>query len=515
MKAFLVFVLLLTSGLSYGQKIRFKISNHKDTTVNLVRYFGKGLFYSDTAEMKNGVIEFDGSKQKAGILALFMPDQKMLEFVYNNEEEISIEATYPDLMGTTKIKKSVENTIFIDYVHFMNTKRLQAENYREQMKAYKSGDVEYEKLKGLLTETTESVVAKQKEIVGAHSDKLVGKIVRMSMDIEIPEAPKDDKGNIIDSSFRFKYYRAHYFDNFDFNDDRLVRTSIFNAKLTSYFSNEMMFPHCDTILKYAFDLCDRIPVGSSTYEYTVSWITSNYEKSKLMNMDKVFVGMAERYYCAKDENGKPKGFWLTETSLDKVCEKAKTNRLLVYGMRPPNIILPDTTDAKWVDFYSLKKDYTILYFWDPECGHCKKVTPKLQTLYAEKLRDRNIEVFAVGKAVGADFEKWKAFIRQYNMSFINVAVTDRIYKDAMDKTNNQQKLMELLKYTTIESLNNQQTYDVFTTPRIFVLDKDKKIVAKGLSISQLEDFLDRMQGKQDSVKLFPESEEDPEERDMH
>ncbi|OFZ15748.1 MAG: hypothetical protein A3D92_06670 [Bacteroidetes bacterium RIFCSPHIGHO2_02_FULL_44_7] len=130
MKAFLVFVLLLTSGLSYGQKIRFKISNHKDTTVNLVRYFGKGLFYSDTAEMKNGIIEFDGSKQKAGILALFMPDQKMLEFVYNNEE-ISIEATYPDLMGTTKVKKSEENTVFIEYVRFMNSKLVQANNYRE------------------------------------------------------------------------------------------------------------------------------------------------------------------------------------------------------------------------------------------------------------------------------------------------------------------------------------------------------------------------------------------------
>ncbi|OFZ15749.1 MAG: hypothetical protein A3D92_06675 [Bacteroidetes bacterium RIFCSPHIGHO2_02_FULL_44_7] len=383
------------------------------------------------------------------------------------------------------------------------------------MKAYKSGDEEFEKLKNLLKETTESVVAKQNEIVAAHSDKLVGKIVKMSMDIVIPEPPKDEKGNIIDSNFKFNYYRAHYFDNFDFNDDRLVRTSIFHSKLAGYFSREMMFPHCDSVLKYAYELCDRLPAGSSTYEYTVSWITSNYEKSKIMNMDKVFVGMAERYYCTKDENGEPKGFWLPESALEKVCEKASTNRLLVFGKRPPNIILPDTTDANWVDFYSLKKDYTILYFWDPECGHCKKVTPKLQTLYEKKLRDRNVEIFAVGKAVGGDFEKWKAFIRKYNMTFINVAVTDRIYKDAMDKSNNQAKLMELLKYTTIESLNNQQTYDVFTTPRMFILDKDKKIIAKGLSISQLEDFLDRLQGKQDSEKLFPEAEEDPEEREVH
>jgi thiol-disulfide isomerase/thioredoxin len=55
------------------------------------------------------------------------------------------------------------------------------------------------------------------------------------------------------------------------------------------------------------------------------------------------------------------------------------------GAQPPNLILRDTTDVKWKDFYSLKSEYTILYFWDPECGHCKKITPKLETLYKEKL----------------------------------------------------------------------------------------------------------------------------------
>ena len=84
----------------------------------------------------------------------------------------------------------------------------------------------------------------------------------------------------------------------------------------------------------------------------------------------------------------------------------------MQGEIPPNISLVDTTDTRWRDFYSLKAEYTVLYFWDPECGHCKKTTPKLQTLYEKKFKDRNIEIFAVGKAVGADFEKWKKFIQK-------------------------------------------------------------------------------------------------------
>jgi phosphoserine aminotransferase len=129
-------------------------------------------------------------------------------------------------------------------------------------------------------------------------------------------------------------------------------------------------------------------------------------------------------------------------------------------------------------------------------------------LYQEKFKDRNVEIFSVGKAIGEDFNKWKKFIRDNNMSFINVAVTDRLYKEAQDTTQGQPQLMNLLRNTTIESLNYQNTYDIFSTPKVFVLDKDKKIVAKSISISQLEDLIDRLQGKEDLPKLFPP---DPEE----
>lgn len=96
------------------------------------------------------------------------------------------------------------------------------------------------------------------------------------------------------------------------------------------------------------------------------------------------------------------------------------------------------------------------------------------------------------------------------MTFINAAVTDRLYNEAKDAP---EKLVELYpgepnKATTLESLNYQNTYDIFSTPKVFLLDKDKKIIAKSISISQLEEMIDRLQGKEDLPKLFPP---DPEE----
>jgi hypothetical protein len=89
-----------------------------------------------------------------------------------------------------------------------------------------------------------------------------------------------------------------------------------------------------------------------------------------------------------------------------------------------------------------------------------------------------------------------------------VGVTDQLYRDAQDTTKGQPKLMNVLRKTSLESLNYQNTYDIFSTPKVFVLDKDKRIIAKSISISQLEDMIDRLQGKKDLPKLFPP---DPEE----
>lgn len=508
MKNLLLSIIILSSTSVFGQSLKFKITGQKDTTVHLIKYYGKGLFYADTAEMKNGVVEFDGSIQKEGVLALFMPGQQMLEFIYN-KEDVYIEATMPDLMGTAKVKKSEENKVFYPYVHFINDKRKQANEWMEQRKGHEPGSEKYEALTKQIDGATKEVTDYQNNIIKNHWDKFVSRMVKMSMDVEIPEAPKDENGNIIDSNFRFFYYRSHFWDNIDLKDDRLVRTPIFHSKLSTYFGSNMMVQHWDTIIYYAFDFCDRLTPSSDMFQYCVSWITSNYEKSKIMGMDKVFVYMGERYYCKLDESGKSPMTMMKQDKLEELCDKVNVHKNLVMGVKPPNLILRDTTDVNWRDFYSLKSDYTILYFWDPECGHCKKITPKLQTLYEKKFRERNVEIYAIGKAVGDEFEKWKKFIRDNNLEFINVAVTDKLYKAAMEDAR------PFMKYTTLESLNYQQTYDIYATPKVFILDKNKKIIGKSLSVSQLEEMLDRLQGFSDSEKLFPEEEQIEEESQMH
>ncbi len=269
------------------------------------------------------------------------------------------------------------------------------------------------------------------------------------------------------------------------------------------YGKKMMIQHPDTVIKYAYIFIDKLDPKSELFKYSLTHIASTSEKSNIMGMDKVFVRLGQRYYCVKNAEGKSPAYWMAEDKLKELCEKVETQKNLVQGVVPPNVTLRDTTDVNWKDYYSIKADYTILFFWDPDCGHCKTSTPKLQKLYAEKLKARNVEVFAVAKGIGEDFQKWKDFIKKNNLTFTNVALTDKLYKDA--QTDARQFVP---KFTTIQSLNYQETFDIFTTPRVFVLAKDKKIIAKQLSISQLEDFMDRIQNVNAAKIIEPDKEED-------
>ena len=83
-----------------------------------------------------------------------------------------------------------------------------------------------------------------------------------------------------------------------------------------------------------------------------------------------------------------------------------------------------------------------------------------------------------------------------------MGLTDPIYKQAKD---NPTSLIP--SKTTLESLNYSDTYDIFSTPKVWILDKDKKIIGKGLGVAQIEEFLDRLQGFEDADKLFSVEEE--------
>ena len=502
----LIFILtFLSLSTGFSQEIKFNISA-PDTTIYMARYFGKQLYYADTAELVQGSVVFDGSKHRAGLYALLMPNGKPFDFIIDGEP--AVEMTVKDMDNanqTMQVIKSTNNKLFFDYMKFTAEKRIKAKELGEKMQSIES-EKEKEKLKSAYQKINEEVKAYQNNLVDKHAEKFVAVMIKMSMDVEQGEVPEDEQDN---PNYAYEYYLNHFWDNVDLSDYRVVNTPVFHNRLDKYFVKRGYFVVPDSICVYAkkmIDQTDQVDQSNKVFQYLVHYITNKYETMQIVGMDKVFYFMAQNYYCPPNN----KAYWVPEENLQKICERRdKIGRTLIGNPAIP-LILTDSTENNWINFYDLNGEYTVLYFWDPHCGHCKKTTPKLQTLYEEKFKERNVQIYAVGKASGDDFADWKKFIRDNNLEFTNVGVTDSIYNIVTDSTFEARiKAQNLLQnHTTVASLKYAETYDVFSTPKIFILDKDGIILYKQISIGQLEEIIDKLTGHEEDEKLFPVS--DPE-----
>ncbi|MCB0478002.1 MAG: redoxin domain-containing protein [Crocinitomicaceae bacterium] len=502
-------------GTALAQKIEVRMTGMTDT-VYLAKYRGKQLLYADTVVSKAGKAIFDTKRlgdYQPGMMAFLTKDNKgFFQFIYNFED-IIIEATLENAMQNAKVIKSEENKQFYEYLgkiaeYKEKAKPISMEIQKEQDEAKKK---ELEKKRDDLNEEVRQF---QLDFAEKNKEKLVGALIKMSVDIKIPDAPEGAA-----EDWQYQWYINHYWDHCNLKMPGIQNSEILHAKMEYYFGDKLLLVP-DSINKYADLLIDKCDEGTETFRYLVNYITSNYERSKILGMDAVFVHMATNYYCEPNA----KAFWMSKEQLAKLCERREKWAPLIPGAKAPYLKLPDSTEKNWVAFYDLDAEYKILYFWDPDCGHCKKATPKLQTLYEKKFKKRNIEVYAIGKAQGEDFDKWKKYIRENNLQFYNVGLTKTVFEKATGNDGAGQFIVHFLEkgVSTEESLkrlnqsmNYTTTYDIFSTPRVFVLDKDNKIVAKSLSIAQLEEFLDRKQGKENEPKIFKIEDEKPEDKMDH
>lgn len=456
----------------------------KGDTIYLANYYGNKLYYADTAycDAKGNVTFRSKRGYKAGVYAVVVPGPKYFEVVVN-EPVIKLATNKADLMASLQVKQSRENELFIGYIRFLNERKLQGDALRAKL----DGAADAEARAAVRTEMDvldKQVKQYQRDLVANNKGTLTAALVHGSMVVDLPELRKPD--GTLDSAGAYYNYRAHFWDHFDLTDERMVRVPVFANKFEEYMSKVVpQMP--DTINRLADELIARTGNSHEMFKYMVHSITHKYENSDIMGMDGVFVHMALTYYCSKP--GVPSRVdWMNVGKVDTLCERARKMAPLTLGKKAPYLALPDTSEEKWINFYDLPQDYVVIIFWDPHCGHCKEELPEIHKVYAEKLRPMGIEVYAVAKAVDEKLMKdWKAFIREKGLDWINVGLTMNVFNEA--KKDPRQFIPRL---TTIESLNYADTYDVYSTPKLFVVDAERRFVGKSLSAEQIEDLVKKL-----------------------
>ncbi len=173
-------------------------------------------------------------------------------------------------------------------------------------------------------------------------------------------------------------------------------------------------------------------------------------------MDAVFVYMTDNYYKKGD------AYWVDSLQLQKIIKRSDQLKPTLIGKVAPDLKMKDAY-LKDISLHGVKAKYTLLFIWDPECGHCKKEAPKLLELY-NKIKTKGVEVYAV--CTGVDHEKWQKFVDENNLKWINV-------------------------WDPYNTTNFRHIYDVYSTPILYILDENKKIVAKRIGVEQIEEIIEK------------------------
>lgn len=472
-KLFYTAAAVLIASVSFAQKgyeYKFKVKGaESDSVVYLASFYGNKQYYNDTAEVNSKgefVFKSKTGSKPGGIYSVVLQDKKSIFQFVVAEDKVHMETAKPDLTGSMKIKQSEENKAFYEYMTVMNEKQPAIQQLVQQRDNTEDAELKKELKKKIESETAEIDVWRDK-FFKKHEGKFIAKVLKASKEPEIPEEVKNDA----DSTAQYRYYRDNYFKYVDLSDDRLIRTPVLHNKI-DYYITKLTPQIPDSVCNAAKRIINQTEGDSSLiFKYVVQHVTNVYEKSKMMGMDAVFVCMAEEYYM------EGKAFWLDSNQFESIADHYTKRKRQVVGVQAENLILP-TPEGEWTSMYDIEKDYTILVFWDPKCGHCKRELPKLKKFHEEWKND--VAVYSVSTSLHN--EDWEKFINEKELSgFINVSDNPDINKEAATFIQS--------GITTYNSLNFRDFWDIYSTPQLYVLDKDKKIIAKRLGAEQLSDFI--------------------------
>jgi thiol-disulfide isomerase/thioredoxin len=452
-----------------GYHIIVKIPDVKeDSMVFLVHYYGKNrptVFKSDSARFKNGVAEFKSNDATftGGIYIMLMSNtRKDFEFLLNKGDDITISANMSKLPEGISFKNSPENDRFLEYVGFLKEYAKKQEKFTKQLEKARTKE-DSSDVRKQAGEYAKKLTNYRREYVKAHPGTLLSTIFNAMEIPEIPEGPHYlEDGKTKDSTFAYHYYKAHYWDGFDFHDDRLIYTPIYDSRIEEYIS-KLVVPWTDSVEKEADMLLKKAKGTKDMFHYTLWWLTQYVENSKVMGMDEVFVYLAENYYMKGD------AFWLTNEELSKYLDRAQKIAPNVIGNLSPEVKLPNVTTKKEESLLGHKGKYTLLVFYSPNCGHCQHEIPRIDSAYKADLKAKGVKIFTV--STEGD-EK---------------AINDFITKNNMGEWTN--------TWDPDHTSDYHNKFDVYSTPTIYLLDEKKIIKGKRLDHSNIGGLIDMVEKK--------------------
>lgn len=468
-------VLLLTVGMILSMafanevvaqsfKVDITMSGYESDTLIIGNYFGERQLVRDTIyakNQKNFTWEGDEALALGTYILLTAPDKQFIQFF--------VEEAYPKFsiksnadLSEVSFKNSTDNEIFTDYVSFISRKRNDIEPLQAQLE--NADEATQTTLYAELDAHDAEVAAMQEQLITKYPQSFTAKTIQSSLPIDYPDPPAELEGRELEV-YKFEQYRGHYFDHMDLGDSTLLYTPFADNRI-NYYVDKLTVQLPDSITNSIDYLLGSMNKESQMFRYYLSKMYNKYVQSKMVGMDGVVVHLADKYY----RSGMAP--WMDEETLAKILDNADKLKPSLIGAvgRDIQVELQDGTAFKISD---LEYEYLVLLFWAPDCGHCTKAMPDM-VAFEEAYRDKGVKLLSVCTKYQEKVPNCWASVEEKGMqNFINAV-------DPLGKS------------------RFKAYYDIRTTPKIFVLDQDRKIIIKGIGAAQLSEVMD------DIIARYPE-----------
>ncbi|WP_162128148.1 thioredoxin-like domain-containing protein [Flavobacterium phycosphaerae] len=472
-----------------GYEITITMKNCKDSLAYLTFYQMDKTMIKDTCtSIKNGKIVFKGKRKlDKGIYSL-VSQQKSIYFDFFIDDttqklELKSEVGENILTALTAVNSAMENDFF-DYIRFITQQNKEFQEVKQKTVLQTKKDSLA--LTDLQLKFEKGIVNYEENFLAKNKGAYIADVVNIKMEKVLKEVPKTKEGKPDDVAV-FTYYKKHYWDGVNFRDEGTFRNPFFYKKIKKYFDT-LIPAQPDSICVEINRMMNKPEPGSLFYKLLLAHFTYAYETSEIMGLDKVFVYMSDTYF----KTGKAKGTYEDDV-IERIIKRADKLKPLLIGASAQDLFMikaedfdkmkamgfenaknseemtkvfyqnADAVNKMFVKLSDVKAAYTLLIFWDVDCSHCQKEIPKLLTVYNELLKEhKDIKIFSV--YMQHEGEKYLKYIADHQLPWINV-YDGAHYNNAVEK------------------------YDVFSTPVIYLLDKDKIIRGKRISVDSLKNLI--------------------------
>lgn len=462
----LILCALASSAQTGGYAIKVSVKPWKNSFLYLGYHYGKMKALADSVMLDaNGNGTFKGAKPlPGGIYFLVSPKKEILfELLIDKPQQFSVSADSSLLPNGVVYTGSPDNTLFQQYGRFANSTGQAISMVQSELPKAKTA-----KDSAAVTARIKILADKMQNyrdsICKKNPGTLLTALLQGMREPVVPPASKHPGGKY-DSNYAYQYFKSHYWDGVSFSDGRLVRTPFFEPRLEKYY-RDLVAPHPDSIKKEVDHMLLYARSNPEMWKYLMVHFVQKYVNPDFMGQDAVFVHLFEKYINTGQTD------FFTQQYKDFMFKRAYSLMANLIGAPASNLVMVDTLDRPKA-LYDINSRFTVICFWDPNCSHCKEVVPKVDSIFQAKWKNEGVTVYGVMVDGGKD--EWKQFIRTHNLQG-----WEHVYQ-----LPSQQKEDE-----TKGKAGFRQLYDVYSTPLLYLLDENKRIVAKKLTYQQIDEIID-------------------------